>query len=273
MSKTLNVITERIIDLLEQGVIPWRMPFQSSRAVNWNTQRSYRGINMLLLQEGEYATFNQIKKAGGKVKKGSKSYPIVFWKMVEKEDQETGEDKKFPIARMYRVFEINTQVEGLESKKKIVEYHNDPIKEAEKVIDNYTNKPTISNEPVGAWYKPYSDVINVPPMKEFKNINEYYSVMFHELIHSTGHEERLDREGITNTIKFRSERYSVEELIAEIGASILCSETGIIDETIDNSASYINHWLSVLKKDSRFIIDVSQKSQRAVDYILGTEFV
>lgn len=272
MSKVYELITNQIIERLEEGVIPWRRPFQSHIPVNWNTQRAYRGINTLLLPKGEYATFNQIKKAGGKVKKGERSYVAVFWKLIEKEDEETGEIEKIPLARYYRVFEINTQVEGLESRRKIIEYDNDPIELAEKVKDNYKDGPTYSFKPVGAWYRPSEDHINVPPMKEFANVNEYYSVLFHEMIHSTGHKKRLDREGVTGEIRFGSKRYSKEELIAEIGASILCGHTSIIHETIDNSTSYINHWLGVLKEDNRFIVKVAQQAQKAVDHILGLKY-
>lgn len=272
MSKVYEIVTNQIIERLEEGTIPWRRPFQSHIAVNWQTQRSYRGINTILLPEGEYATFNQIKKAGGKIKKGEKSRIAIFWKLLEKENKKTEETEHIPIARYYRVFEINTQVEGLESRRKIIEYDNDPIEEAEKIKKNYMDRPTFSFKSVGAWYRPSQDHINVPPIKEFENVNEFYSVMFHEMIHSTGHRSRLNREGVTEEIKFGSERYSKEELIAEIGASILCSHTGIIHETIDNSASYISHWLKVLKEDNRFIVNVAQQAQKAVDYILGTSY-
>src|SRR5690606_3852836 len=119
---------------------------------------------------------------------------------------------------------------------------------------------------------PSEDRVNVPPMKEFENVNEFYSVLFHEMIHSTGHKNRLNRKGVTEEIKFGSKTYSEEELIAEIGASILCSHTGIIHETIDNSAAYINHWLGVLREDNRFIFKVAQQAQKAVDYILGKQY-
>ena len=271
MSNVYEIVTNQIIKRLEEGVIPWRRPFQSHIPVNWQTQRAYRGINTILLPAGEYATFNQIKKAGGRIKKGEKSHIAIFWKLLEKENED-GEIVKIPIARYYRVFEINTQVIGLESRRKIVEYEHDPIEEAEKIKDNYIDAPSFTFEPTGAWYRPSEDRVNVPPMKEFKNVNEFYSVLFHEMIHSTGHKSRLNREGVTGEIRFGSKTYSEEELIAEIGASILCSHTGIIHETIDNSAAYIKHWLGVLREDNRFIFKVAQKAQKAVDYILGKQY-
>lgn len=267
-----EIITDRIIERLEQGVVPWRKPFQSGGAVSWVSQKAYRGINTMLLDDGEYATFNQIKKAGGKVKKGEKSHIVVFWKMREIEDEETEEIKNIPFARYYRVFEINTQVEGLESKRKYKEYDHDPIEKAEEIKENYMGKPSFSYKPVGAWYKPSQDHINVPPIKEFKSAESFYSVLFHEMVHSTGHKSRLNREGIIGNINFGSPTYSREELVAEVGASMLCGVAGIENSTIDNSASYIQSWINVLKGDSRLIVSASQQAQRAVDHILGVKF-
>lgn len=266
-----EIVTNKIIEKLEQGVIPWQQPFQSGVAVNWLTQRKYRGINALLLDSGEYATFKQIKEHGGKIKKGEKGHIVIFWKLIEVEDEETGEMKKVPFARYYRVFEINTQVEGLKSRRKFVEKEHDPIEKAEEVRQRYT-EPNFSYESKGAWYNPAEDLINVPPMKEFRSAEDFYSVLFHEMIHSTGHKDRLNREGITKTNRFGDATYSKEELIAEIGASMLCAEVGIFNKTVDNSASYIDSWLRVLKQDSRFILQVAQQAQKAADYVMGRKY-
>lgn len=273
MSKKIyEMVTNQIIEKLEAGTVPWRKPFNSGLAVNWKTQKPYRGINTMLLDGGEYATFKQIKEAGGKVKKGEKSQIVVFWKWLDIEDEESGEDKKIPFLRYYRVFEVGSQVEGIEPKREYETFNHDPIEEAEKVKKDYINAPSYSFITGGAWYKPFHDQINVPPMKEFKSIHEYYSTLFHEMIHSTGHSSRLNREGITSHNGFGSELYSKEELIAELGASMLCGVTGIDNETIDNSASYINSWLRALKDDKTLIVSASQKAQKASDYILGVNF-
>lgn len=269
--KVYELITQKIIEKLEKGVIPWKQPFSNYRAVNWRTQRPYRGINVLLLEPGEYATFKQIKESGGKVKKGEKSHIVVFWRLLEKEktnDEGETEITKIPLLRYYRVFEINTQCEGLKSKRKIIEHEHDPIQEAEEILSNFEDCPRITNRPVGAWYKPKIDLVNVPDKKEFISIHEYYSTLFHELIHSTGHESRLNRDGVVNVNKFGSEDYSKEELVAEIGASMLCGVAGIENETIDNSASYIQSWLRMLKNDHTLIVKASQQAQKACDYIL-----
>lgn len=271
MSKKIyEMVTNRIMEKLKEGTIPWRRPFSNFSPVNWATQREYRGINTLLLEPGgEYATFKQIKDAGGKVKKGEKANLVVFWKWLEIKDEETEEVKNIPFLRYYHVFEINTQVEGLESKRKIVEYNHDPLEKAEEIIANYKDKPKIIHKYSGAWYRPTVDTVNVPDKKHFESIHEYYSTLFHELIHSTGHETRLNRKGITGLNPFGSKEYSKEELVAEIGASMLCGVAGIENQTIDNSASYIQSWLRALENDHTLIVKASQQAQKAADYILG----
>lgn len=267
-----QIVTDRIIKKLEQGIAPWRRPWNASGiAVNWKTQKPYRGINALLLEPGEYATFNQIKEAGGKVKKNAKSDIVVFWKWLEKEDEETGETVKIPFLRYYRVFEINTQVEGLKSKRKIVEYDHDPIEEAEKIFNGYRNAPTYTFNPGKAYYQPSTDRINVPPLKDFEIPEEFYCTLFHEMIHSTGHRSRLARPGVEQVASFGSETYSKEELVAEMGAAMLCGVAGIDNSTIDNSANYIGGWLRALKDDKRLVVQAAAQAQKAADWILGVE--
>lgn len=267
-----EIVTQKIIEKLEQGVVPWRKPWISGVAVNWKTQKPYRGINTLLLEPGEYATFKQITEAGGKVKKGEKGHIVVFWKWLEKEDEETGEKESIPLLRYYKVFEINSQCEGLESRRKAEKFEHDPIEEAEKIIKGYVNCPSYSFNPGRAYYKPFEDHINVPPMSDFPNVNEYYCTMFHEMIHSTGHKDRLNREGIVKLNAFGDEVYSKEELVAELGAAMLCGVAGIDNSTLDNSASYIQSWLRVLKNDKRMVVYAAAQAQKACDYILGVEY-
>lgn len=275
MSATVyEIVTNTIIEKLEQGVIPWRQPWTNSGgAVNWNTQKPYRGINSMILGPGEYATFKQITEAGGKVKKGAKSQIVVFWKWLEKDNEQTGETEKIPLLRYYRVFEVNTQVEGLESKRQNVEaYEHNPIEEAEKIFKAYINGPDYTFNSGRAYYVPSQDKINVPPIKDYKVPEEYYCTLFHEMIHSTGHKSRLNRSGIVAIASFGSEVYSKEELVAEMGAAMLCTMAGIDNHTIENSASYIQSWLRVLKEDKKLIIQAAGQGQKAVDHILGIAF-
>jgi antirestriction protein ArdC len=272
MAKNIyEMVTDKIIEKLESGVIPWRKPWVNGGAVNWKSQKAYRGINTMLLEEGEYATFKQITEAGGKVKKGAKSEIVVFWKWIEKEEE--GKIEKIPFLRYYNVFNIATQVDGLESKRVAASnFNHDPIEVCENIIKGFINKPTFSYQSKGAWYKPSQDHINIPPMKDFPNIEEFYATSFHEMIHSTGHTSRLNREGVTTQVAFGSEVYSKEELVAEIGAAMLSGVAQIDMSTFENSASYIQSWLKVLKGDKTLLVKAGAQSQRAVDYILGTKF-
>lgn len=258
--KIYEMVTERIVKLLESGVVPWRRPWRSGAAVNWLTQKPYRGINALLLDAGEYATFKRITEAGGTVKKGVKGEIVVFWKWLEKKDEETGETEKIPLLRYYKVFNIATQCEGLESRRNSEPaYEHDPIEEAERLVTGYIDRPG-------------DDMISVPPMVDYKQPEEYYCTLFHELVHSTGHTKRLNRSGITELAAFGDENYSKEELIAEIGAAMMCGVCGIDNTTIENSASYINGWLRALKDDQRMIVLAAGKAQRAADYMQGISF-
>ena len=269
--KTMDLyqtITDQIIKKLEEGTVPWRKPYQSSGAISWHTQKPYRGINALMLDDGEYATFNQIKKAGGRVKKGEKSHLVIFWKLLQRKTEDQEETVTVPLMRYYRVFEINTQVEGLESRLDTEEYEHEPIERAEEIIKGYVG-PKYTEEPGRAYYRPSTDTINIPPKKDFYDINEYYRTMFHEMGHSTGHKDRLNREGITNIATFGSETYSKEELVAEITASFLCGETRIINRTIENTTAYIQSWIRALKNDKTLITNASQQAQKATDFILG----
>ncbi|WP_077324086.1 ArdC family protein [Virgibacillus siamensis] len=273
MSKKIyEMITNQIIEKLEEGTVPWKQPFKNGIPIKWKSQKPYRGINLFLLDGGEYASFKQITEAGGSVKKGEKGQIAIFFKMLDIEDEETGEKKTIPFLRYHKVFKVGEQTEGIEPKQEPEKFEHDPIKEAEEIINGYFNPPSYSFHSGGAWYKPFQDHVNVPPKEDFESIHEYYSTFFHEIIHSTGHKERLSREGVTGQHRFGTKDYSKEELVAEIGASMLCGVTGIENETIDNSASYISGWLQKLKNDKTLIVKASQQAQKASDHIRGIEF-
>ena len=265
-----EIVTSKILEKLEQGKIPWRQPWDNNGAVNWNSQKPYRGINALLLDPGEYATFTQIEKAGGKVKKGQRAQIAVLWKFgneIDKDGNETG--KKTAWMRYYNVFNIETQCEGLTSRRKVIERNNDPIQAAEQIKEGYKDCPHVTFAPGRAFYKPAQDIISIPHINDYKNPAEYYSTMFHEMAHSTGHTSRLNRAGVTGIAAFGSETYSKEELVAEITAAMLCGVTGIENSTIDNSAAYIQSWSRKLKDDPKLIVTAASQAQKAADYIQG----
>lgn len=151
----------------------------------------------------------------------------------------------------------------------ITTHQIDRISRCEAVIENWKDKPEIRHAQQQAFYRPSADFINMPQMATFKNSEEHYSTLFHEATHATSHKKRLNRQGITETAPFGTPRYSKEELVAEMGAGFLCGFTGIDYATIDNSASYIQGWLSKLRNDKKLVILAAAQAQKAADYILN----
>lgn len=275
MSNVYEMVTDRIVAMLEQGIIPWNKPWTgvADGAFNRISKKPYSLVNqMLLAHDGEYATFKQWQSLGGKVRKGEKSEFVVFWKMLQKqEENEDGEKivKTIPMLRYYNVFHIS-QVEGVEPLEKPELNEVEPIEAAEKILTDYVVREGIMLEhSVGdkAYYAPGRDLIHLPVREQFVSAEEYYSVAFHEATHSTMKEGRCNRAQVAAA--FGSEDYSKEELIAEIGSANLLRITGIeTDGTVRNNAAYIQNWLQVLKNDSRFVVSASSKAEKAVRYIL-----
>jgi len=272
-----QIVTDRIIEELKKGVVPWRKPWSGGgMPVNFITKKAYRGINCLLLRltdfsEPYFLTFNQTQKLGGTVKPGSKSNIVIYWNWInsktEKDSQ--GNPKKVPLLRYYRVFNIQ-QVSGIEYQTEVKQLSNfEKNENCECVFNNYAKGPKLIHEEQRAYYRVSDDLVNLPQKETFINTEKYYATLFHEIVHSSGNEYRLNREGIVKVSSFGSVDYSKEELIAETGAAFLCAKTGIENITLENSIAYIDSWLSVLKKDSRFLIDATAQAQKAVDYILG----
>lgn len=271
-----QAVTDRIIAQLEKGVVPWRKPWSGvmGGAFNRVSKKPYSLLNQMLLEhDGEYATFNQWKNLGGKIKKGAKSEIVVFWKIFDKEEEKDGEKevKHVPYLRYFNVFHIS-QVEGVKPLNQNFVEH-EPIEEAEKVKNDYAAREgleireVVSNE---AFYSPAEDYIQVPCKKQYQDITEFYATLFHEMTHSSGHKNRLARLDPTATLApFGSEDYSKEELVAEIGSSMLMNHVGIeSDKTFNNSTAYIKSWLKVLKDDNKFIVGAAGKAEKAVKYIL-----
>ncbi|SDG49443.1 Antirestriction protein ArdC [Thermoanaerobacter thermohydrosulfuricus] len=276
MSRVHDIVLEKILQQMEKGEIPWQKGWRDNPPINYITRRPYTGINVLLLSKGgEYLTFQQIQRLGGKIKKGAKAEIVIFFKpytkIVEEVDQETGEvvekEKELLVLRYYHVFHLS-DTEGIPSKLKKVK-HN-PLQEVEKIIAEYKDAPKIVHDnPNEAYYNAVKDLINIPDKSLFYDIHEYYSTLFHEIIHSTGHPKRLNRFKENEKSAFAADSYSLEELVAEIGAAILCQHAGIMEKTIKNSTAYIQSWLKHLKNNKMMIFTAAGRAQKAVDYVLG----
>lgn len=188
-----EMVTERIIEQLENNVIPWEKPWTGIRngAYNRITKKPYSLLNQMLLKhDGEYATFKQWTALGGHVRKGEKSEIIVFWKIqpVEEEQEDgTKEVKQIPLLRYFNVFHIS-QVDGVEPSSADDLNDIEPIEKAENILHDYWSREDITIEHMAsdsAYYSPIRDLIHLPLFEQFKNANEYYSTAFHESVHST----------------------------------------------------------------------------------------
>lgn len=275
-----EMVTDRIIAQLEQGIIPWEKPWSGIRSGAYNriSKKPYSLINQMMLKyDGEYASFKQWQQLGGHVRKGEKSEIVVFWKITpveEKQDDGTIIKNSIPLLRYYNVFHIS-QVEGVEPLTKDELKDIEPIEAAENILRDYITRENIRLEHAAgdrAYYSPNRDMIHLPLMEQFRDASEYYSTAFHEATHSTMKESRCnrmeDRKG--KLVAFGSNEYSKEELVAEIGSANIMNMLGIeTKKSFRNSAAYIQNWLEVLKNDVRFIVSASSKAEKAVKYILN----
>ncbi len=272
-----SIVTDQIIAALERGVIPWRKPWQTAGSSadprNGRTGRQYRGVNWFLLQLAPFdcnrwVTFKQAGEMGGTIRKGEKSSLVTFWKMLDGTDKETGEEKKIPMLRYYRVFNL-TQCEGIElpaDQKPILAEH-ERIAAAEAIVAGMPQRPPLRHTGGRAYYTPALDSVTMPELGRFHSAEEYYSTLFHELTHATGHASRLGR--IKETASFGSDPYAREELVAEMGAAYLCARAGIAQPILENSAAYIQNWLKRLKDDRKLIVTAAAQAAKAADFIAG----
>jgi len=285
---TYAIVTEKIINLLEQGIVPWRQPWSATGLPrNLVSKKPYRGVNLFLLSATKYIspfwlTMKQANELGGSVRKGEHSQIVVFWKIdqianadseYDAEEHETEEKtrRRF-VLRYYRLFNLE-QCElpqaVLDKLPKIEIHQHDPVEEAERIIAEMPNPPEIQDAGSQAFYSPLTDRITLPPRELFTSTEEIYSCLFHEIGHAIGHPTRLNRASITEAASFGSPTYSFEELVAECSAAYLCAHTGISPAVIFNQAAYIQGWLAKLKSDRRLVVMPAAQAQKAADFILN----
>jgi antirestriction protein ArdC len=290
MSKDIaKVVTDRIIDALKEGIVPWAKPWASVGGPMSVSGRRYRGINVLLLTLASmtenytspyWVTFNQAKKNGWTLKDAKgKGVKVVLYKPFSKtEKDENGKDveKSLMMMRYFVVFNLDlVEVpEGCEVAKPEAPELNgdfDPIEAAQSVIDGMPKAPPISHNGDMAYYSPSKDQVVLPVQEAFDTSADYYAVAFHELAHATGHASRLDREGITTLDTTRGTIYAKEELVAELASAMLCGEAGLVPD-YKRSAAYCKSWLTWAEDNRRAIISAAGQAQKAADFILGTEY-
>lgn len=275
-NKVYEIITDRIIQSLEKGVVPWRTPWVMSAPRNLISKKPYRGVNVFLLSSMRYTsswwlTFNQAKSLGGTVRKGEKSTPVVFYKVYDDKvvNPKTGQKDKRFVLRYYSVFNA-TQCDDIVVPPEARGQEFVPLDACERIVDRYIGRgPLVSHGGDRAAYSPTLDVIHLPTRESFQSPESYYATRFHEMVHSTGHPSRLNRDGIVKFDGFATHNYSFEELVAECGSAFLCGEAGILNTTLDNSVSYIQHWVSKLKSEPKWVVQAGGKAAAAADFIMN----
>ena len=279
-------ITDRILAALEEGTVPWRKPWQGGESglpYNAASNRHYNGINVWNLHlaaqfkgysDPRWLTFKQARAKGGSVRKGEKSETAIFWKVLRKE--EGGEEKRFAFLKAYRVFNVQ-QCDGLDLAPIVdtVSDH-DPIASGEEIKKGYVDELRGGFHHGGgrAFYSPSEDRVQLPKLESFESSEAYYSTLFHELCHSTGHRSRLAREEVINPARFGDHTYAREELVAEFGASFLCGIAGIErGDSIAQSAAYIAGWKRAIKNGPRALVVAAGHGERAARRVLKRETV
>lgn len=271
-------VTEKIVSLLEQGVLPWKKEWCSKSGsdlfavpFNFTTKNRYNGINVVILwaesllkryQTDQWATYNQIQNAG------EKGTQVVFYKALDiTEQREDGseKEKKIPLMKTFTVFNIE-QCDGFENKisSPVEETREDQkrrIEQVEKFVKN--SGAEISFGGSRAFYMPMLDKIQMPNFGDFTSAEAFYATTLHELTHWTAHEKRLDRQ---LGKKFGDLDYAAEELIAELGSCFVCAELGI-NSALENHASYLDSWLKILKADNKAIFLAAAAASRAADFL------
>lgn len=279
-------VTDKILDALSKGTVPWHQPWVgASLPVSMSTGRPYRGVNVFVLAftaqaEGYtspwWGTYKQISERGGQVLKGQKGSTVILWRPVEKKDAAGHVVERFMVLRAYNVFN-ECQAEWPEGSRQPKPFETvdgaDTIEVCDEILAKYLSSgPALFHGGDDAYYAGFIDTIQMPEKDQFKSSEGYYSALFHETIHSTGHKSRLDRDGVVKGHKFGSVDYSKEELIAEMGAAMLAGLTGIDQVTLPNSAAYIANWIQVLDNDPKMVVQAGAAAQRAVDLAASITF-
>lgn len=271
-----QVVTDKIVAAIEEAQtngtpLPWVRPWATTGAPrNGNSGRAYRGVNSWLLAisgamygSQEWFTYKGAQKLGGSVRKGEKGTLVVFWKFIKKEDKATGKETTFPLLRYFNVFN-RMQCDGMPEVPAETVREFTPDQEAERLIKG--SGANIVHGGDRAFYRPSADQITLPQPETFTDDGAYYATAFHELIHWTGAENRMNRPLLN---MFGTPAYAEEELVAELGAAFLCAETGIHGKT--QHPEYIAGWLKKLKNDKKFIFTASSAATKAVTFLRPEE--
>ena len=299
-----KMVTDKVVAGLKKEGLQWFKPWSHNgkcvSPISYTSKKEYNGINRMMLSfamrengwtRPEFITFKQATTLGGKIKKGSKSQEVVYYTVsyihndkfykTEKALNNAGIKKTDKgvtdiwTPMYFRVFNIE-QVDDIKPLESVVieEATEDsvfnPIPDADLVYDNYKNSPRLAHGGGQAYYRPSNDWVQMPEQTTFVDGDSYYKTLFHELVHSTGHESRLKRAGVMEVNRFGSKEYSKEELVAEIGSMMLVAVTGLEPKDSDeNSQAYINGWCKKLTENEQWVLFASSQAEKSVKHILN----
>lgn len=286
VTDTYQRITDFVIEQLEKGKVIWQQGWNSfGLPKNIISGRVYNGWNVFLLNfitlSHEYKTpyfitYKQAMDAGGTIRRGQKGYPVVWWATMEDKNSviETESDKLknrvYRVPKIHIVFNID-QAYGIDfpAAENLFRSHSYKIQACESIVTNMPQPPFIKQGGDEACYHRRKDMVQIPVVEQFHSDEAYYKTLFHELAHSTGHQKRLNRKELVESDGFGKDNYSKEELTAELTAAYLSAVCEIEQQTIINSAAYIQGWLNVLKNEKKIILKAATQAQTAADYILN----
>jgi antirestriction protein ArdC len=280
-NKNYEEVIEKITRNIEKGIMPWKMAWTTIGAPrNFITNKKYQGINCFILLDHNvssnlWGTFKQVSDNGGKVVKGAVGYKIFFWKFLKESKLDSNSElieETIPLLKCYTIFNLS-QTTGLEEFfPKDIKPEISPDARAELIISQMPMSPEINFDSSRAYYSPSLDLVGVPRKESFISMPDYYSTLFHEIAHSTGHAKRLNRFEELKNEHAKGETYSREELIAEFTSSFLMAEAGIYNLDVEiNSSNYIGGWLKFLKENPMALISCANKAQKAANYILNID--
>lgn len=273
-----RIIADQVIKAMETSGTDWVKSWTTPAGqlpTSMSTSKQYRGINLLILGmtraangygSHHWATYKQWASMGAQVQKGQKSATIILYKPIKIEDKATGEDKMIPLLRTFSVFNAD-QVDGYDAPAIVDEIDHTKLAQPDTLADQLAARAGCDvrfSDPDRAFYSPGHDFVNMPRATQFGTVTDYAATLLHELTHWTGHKSRLDRQfALTNG----SKDYAKEELVAELGAAMMCGSLGITPAPREDHAKYLAGWMRRLKDEPKVIFSAAAKANQAAEWI------
>lgn len=275
MDREYSDVTEQVLKLIEEGTESWRPTWGQKHLLPRNliTDKPYRGGNAHRLASRDFeskywVTEKQAEKKGGSIREDEEGVRCQFWSTTSRKDSATGQRLWSAFSRHFTVYNVE-QCQNLDVPVEILVSDTQRIlKECERIYSNVPNAPTIEYKGLRPFYYASRDTILMPNNSYFEWMEDFYSTLYHELVHATGSINRLKRPGVYQNSPVGSTDYVREEIVAELGALYLCTRGGIESHVINNSASYIRMWLARTSDKVKFLSSAIPLAENAADFVL-----